>query len=116
VRLQVCNFTQPETSLLMEDELNPEAYGCAAAKDQAGIVFKAAARLVNANADLGRRLRLLESPGLRGCLKGASATKGNRVGARGDCVILPLSLIICDNGRQPALNLKTMPDRYPGVT
>src|ERR1039458_4379827 len=38
----------PLYHLLMEDELNPEAYGCAAAKDQAGIVFKAAARLVNA--------------------------------------------------------------------
>jgi len=44
----------------MEDELNPEAYDCAAAKDQAGIVFKAAARLVNANSDLRTRLRLLE--------------------------------------------------------
>jgi len=51
----------PLYHLLMEDELNPEAYGCAAAKDQAGIVFKAAARLVNANPDLRGRLRLLES-------------------------------------------------------
>jgi phage terminase large subunit-like protein len=51
----------PLYHLLMEDELNPEAYGCAAAKDQAGIVFKAAARLVNANSDLRARLRLLES-------------------------------------------------------
>lgn len=51
----------PIYHLLMEDELNPEAYGCAAAKDQAGIVFKAAARLVNANSDLRARLRLLES-------------------------------------------------------
>jgi phage terminase large subunit-like protein len=51
----------PLYHLLMEDEINPEAYGCAAAKDQAGIVFKAAARLVNANPDLRRRLRLLES-------------------------------------------------------
>ena len=51
----------PIYHLLMEDEVNPEAYGCAAAKDQAGIVFKAAARLVNANSDLRARLRLLES-------------------------------------------------------
>jgi phage terminase large subunit-like protein len=51
----------PIYHLLMEDEINPEAYGCAAAKDQAGIVFKAAARLVNANSDLRSRLRLLES-------------------------------------------------------
>ncbi|MGD1093118.1 MAG: terminase large subunit [Bryobacteraceae bacterium] len=51
----------PIYHLLMEDELNPEAYGCAAAKDQAGIVFKAAARLVNANSDLRTRFRLLES-------------------------------------------------------
>jgi len=50
----------PIYHLLMEDELNPEAYDCAAAKDQAGIVFKAAARLVNANSDLRTRLRLLE--------------------------------------------------------
>jgi len=51
----------PIYHMLMEDELQPEAYGCAAAKDQAGIVFKAAARLVNANSDLRTRLRLLES-------------------------------------------------------
>jgi phage terminase large subunit-like protein len=51
----------PIYHLLMEDELNPEAYGCAAAKDQAAIVFKAAARLVSENPDLRSRLRVLES-------------------------------------------------------
>jgi phage terminase large subunit-like protein len=51
----------PIYHLLMEDELNPEAYGCAAAKDQAGIIFKAAARLINANSDLRWRFKLLES-------------------------------------------------------
>jgi phage terminase large subunit-like protein len=51
----------PLYHLLMENEVNPEAYGCAAAKDQAAIVFKAAARLVKENPDLRSRLRLLES-------------------------------------------------------
>jgi len=51
----------PLYHLLMEDEINPEAYGCAAAKDQAGIVFKAAARLVTANSALRSRFKLLES-------------------------------------------------------
>lgn len=51
----------PLYHILMEDELNPEAYGSAAAKEQAGIVFKAAAMLVNANPDLRTRLKVLPS-------------------------------------------------------
>src|SRR5450631_2086905 len=51
----------PIYHLLMENELNPEAYGCAAAKDQAGIIFKAAARLIIANSELRWRFKLLES-------------------------------------------------------
>lgn len=51
----------PIYHILMEDELNPEAYGAAAAKEQAGIVFKAAAMLVNANVDLRNRLKVLPS-------------------------------------------------------
>src|SRR5580704_17114547 len=51
----------PLYHLLMEDERNPEAYGSAAAKDQAGIVFRAAARLVAANPELQARLRVLPS-------------------------------------------------------
>ena len=51
----------PLYHLLMEGEVNPEAYGCAAAKDQAGLVFKSAAQLVKANPDLRSRFRLLES-------------------------------------------------------
>jgi phage terminase large subunit-like protein len=51
----------PLYHLLMEDERNPEAYGAAAAKDQAGLVFKAAAQLVAANPDLQARLRVLPS-------------------------------------------------------
>lgn len=51
----------PIYHLLMEDELKPEAYGAAAAKDQAGIVFRAAAQLVSANPDLRARLRVLPS-------------------------------------------------------
>jgi phage terminase large subunit-like protein len=45
----------------MEDEVNPEVYGCAAARDQAGLIFKTAAQLVKANPVLRSRLRLLES-------------------------------------------------------
>ena len=51
----------PIYHLLMEDEQNPEAYGAAAAKDQAGLVFKAAAQLVMANRYLLERLKVLPS-------------------------------------------------------
>lgn len=51
----------PIYHILMEDEVSPEAYGSAAAKEQAGIVFKAAAMLVNANPDLRARLKVLPS-------------------------------------------------------
>ena len=51
----------PLYHLLMEDERNPEAYGAAAAKDQAGLVFKAAAQLVAANPHLQARLKVLPS-------------------------------------------------------
>ena len=51
----------PLYHILMEDESNPEAYGSAAAKEQAGIVFKAAAMLVNANPDLRARLKVMPS-------------------------------------------------------
>jgi len=51
----------PLYHITMEDELNPEAYGAAAAKEQAGIVFKAAAMLVNANPDLRSRLKVIPS-------------------------------------------------------
>ena len=51
----------PIYHLLAEDELNPEAFGAAAAKDQAGLVFKAAAQLVAANPYLQSRLKVLPS-------------------------------------------------------
>ena len=51
----------PLYHLLMENERNPEAYGAAAAKDQAGIVFNAAARLVAENPDLRERLKVIPS-------------------------------------------------------
>ncbi len=52
----------PIYHLLVEDtEIRPEAYGAAAAKQQASIVFQSAAALVKANPDLRNRLRLLES-------------------------------------------------------
>jgi phage terminase large subunit-like protein len=52
----------PIYHLLMEDtEIRPEAFGAAAAKEQAGIVFKSAAALVRANPELLARLRVVES-------------------------------------------------------
>jgi phage terminase large subunit-like protein len=51
----------PIYHILMDDEEYPEAYGAAAAKEQAGIVFKAAAILVNANVDLRDRLKIIPS-------------------------------------------------------
>jgi phage terminase large subunit-like protein len=51
----------PIYHLLMEDEDHPEAYGCAAAKEQAGIVFKAAKLLVDPNPDLRSKLKVLPS-------------------------------------------------------
>ena len=51
----------PIYHLLMENEIRPEAYGAAAAKDQAGIVFKAAAQFVKSNPVLLARIKLLES-------------------------------------------------------
>ena len=51
----------PIYHLLVEDELNPEVCGCAAAKDQGAIIFKATAQLINANSDLRHRFKILES-------------------------------------------------------
>lgn len=51
----------PIYHLLMENETQPEAYGVASARDQAGIVFKAAATLVDANPVLKSQLKILES-------------------------------------------------------
>ena len=51
----------PIYHLIHEHEIRPEAYGAAAAKDQAAIVFRAAAQLVRANPELLARLRILES-------------------------------------------------------
>jgi phage terminase large subunit-like protein len=47
--------------LLMEEDRSPEAYGGAAAKDQAGLVFKSAALLVNSNPELQSKLKVLKS-------------------------------------------------------
>jgi len=51
----------PIYHLVMEDERSPEAYGTAASKEQAGIVFKAAAMLAKGNTDIHSRFRILES-------------------------------------------------------
>lgn len=40
---------------------NPKAFGAAAAKDQAGIVFDSATRLIRGNPDLLKRLKILDS-------------------------------------------------------
>lgn len=51
----------PIYHLLAENEFRPQAYGCAAAKDQAGLVFSAATELVKRNPILGSKLRIMES-------------------------------------------------------
>lgn len=51
----------PLYHLTAEDVDNPEAYGAAAARDQAALVFKTAARLLKANPMLQQRLKLVES-------------------------------------------------------
>lgn len=51
----------PLYHLLMENEIRPEAYGAAAAKDQASIVFRAAAELVRRNPILSNRLAVHSS-------------------------------------------------------
>lgn len=51
----------PIYHILMEDEFQPEAYGVASARDQAGIVFNAAKLLVDSNPLLQSQLKVLES-------------------------------------------------------
>ena len=42
-------------------EPDPEVCGCAAAKDQAGLVFKATTKLIRANSDLMRKFKIIDS-------------------------------------------------------
>lgn len=51
----------PIYHLLMEEVLNPEAYGVASARDQASIVFKACNLLIEANPVLQSKLRVIQS-------------------------------------------------------
>lgn len=51
----------PIYHLLLENEFRPQAYGCAAAKDQAGLVFAAATELIKRNPALSGKLRIMES-------------------------------------------------------
>jgi phage terminase large subunit-like protein len=51
----------PLYHLIMEFEEHSEAYGAAAAKDQAGIVFRSCLQLIRANPVLMQRLKVLES-------------------------------------------------------
>lgn len=51
----------PIYHLIAEEEHRPEAYGAAAAKDQGGIVFRAAAHLVRSNPALLARLKVNDS-------------------------------------------------------
>jgi phage terminase large subunit-like protein len=51
----------PIYHIIAEKERDAEAFGAAAARDQAGIVFKAAETLVNANPELLKRLRVVPS-------------------------------------------------------
>jgi phage terminase large subunit-like protein len=51
----------PLYHLTMEEVERPEAYGCAAAKDQAGIVYRSAAYFARDNEFLRSRLKILDS-------------------------------------------------------
>lgn len=51
----------PIYHLVLEDVRKPEAYGSAATKEQAGLVYKAAIELIEANPVLSKRLRPLKS-------------------------------------------------------
>lgn len=51
----------PIYHLLMENEMSPSAYGAAASKDQAGLVYRAAAELIRRNPMLTSRLKILET-------------------------------------------------------
>jgi phage terminase large subunit-like protein len=51
----------PVYHLLLEGEPRPEAYGAASAREQAGLVFKSASQLVNANPLLLSKLKVLPS-------------------------------------------------------
>ncbi len=51
----------PIYHLLMENEMNASAYGAAAAKDQAGLVFRAATELIRRNPMLSSRLKVLDT-------------------------------------------------------
>lgn len=51
----------PIYHLILENEFRPQAYGCAASKDQAGIVFGAAAELIKRNPIISSKLRIIES-------------------------------------------------------
>ncbi len=52
----------PIYHLLMEDiEISPEAYGAAAAKEQAGLVFKSCAALIRGNPVLMDKLKIIDS-------------------------------------------------------
>lgn len=51
----------PIYHILMEDEINAEVVGGAAAKDQAEIVFKASSTLINANPSLVAKLKIIPS-------------------------------------------------------
>jgi len=51
----------PIYHLDMEHERNPKAFGAAAAKEQAGLVFEAAAQLINANQNLKAKFNVLPS-------------------------------------------------------
>lgn len=51
----------PLYHLLMENEMNASAYGAAASKDQAGLVYRAATELIRRNPLLSSKLKVLET-------------------------------------------------------
>lgn len=76
-----------------EEEPDAEVYGAAAAKDQAGIVFKATAKLIRANSSLMQKFRIYDSAkkvvrrDLTGSYEVLSADGDVRDGVRGSLLI-----------------------------
>lgn len=83
-------------------EISPEAYGSAAAKEQAGIIFKAASQLVNANSTLLNVLKII--PSSKRIIRKDNAGFYQVLSADGDV----------QDGIRPSLNLRDEVHRWKG--
>jgi phage terminase large subunit-like protein len=87
----------------MHPEISPEAYGSAAAKEQAGIIFKAASQLVNANPALLSVLKII--PSSKRIIRKDLAGFYQVLSADGDV----------QDGIRPSLNLRDEVHRWRGA-